>query len=280
MIRFALILLYLSLAWACDSNAADGKLIGTAGLMQLEGAGGGGIVPWATLSGYDSRDEISVNAMATRVEVNDFRLNVLGASVSIYDKLEVSVAQHLFDVPALNTQIEQQIVGVKYRVYGDAVYSRFGQVSAGWMHKRLKDGDVADLLGAQNAERGNDFYIAATKIHLGALAGYNIVYNITARATKANQLGLLGFGGLNNESYKIMFEGSFGVLLSRHLAIGAEFRQKPDSLGLGEEHWRDVFVAYIPNKNFNVTVAWADLGSIAGGPQQQGIYLSLSGSLQ
>lgn len=130
------------------SHAADGKLIGTAGLMQVEGSGGGGIVPWATLSGYDSREEISFNAVATRVEVDDYRLNVLGASVSFYDRVEVSIAQQLFDVPALSTQIEQQVFGVKYRIYGDVVYSSLPQVSVGWQHKKLKDGAIAAAVGA------------------------------------------------------------------------------------------------------------------------------------
>ncbi|MDG6099039.1 DUF3034 family protein [Alteromonas sp. ZYF713] len=38
--------------------AGDGKLIGNAGLQQIEGAGGGGIVPWAILAGYDTDTDI------------------------------------------------------------------------------------------------------------------------------------------------------------------------------------------------------------------------------
>ncbi|WP_371194621.1 DUF3034 family protein [Glaciecola sp. SC05] len=258
---------------------AQGKLIGTAGLMQVEGSGGGGIVPWATLSGYDSRDEISFNAVATRVELDDFRLSVLGASISLYDRLEVSIAQQLFDVPALSAQIEQQVLAVKYRLYGDVVYSTLPQLSVGWQHKRLKDSAIASALGAENSSSGNDVYIAATKVHLAAVAGYNAVWNITARATKANQMGLLGFGGQNNDRYEVVLEASAGILFTRHLAVGVEFRQKPNNLGLGEEHWRDIFVSYIPSKSFNLTLAWADLGSIAGAPDQQGVYLSLNGSL-
>lgn len=258
---------------------ADGKLIGTAGLMQVEGAGGGGIVPWATLAGYDSQDEVSFNAVSTRVELDDYRLSVLAASVSIYDRLEISIAQQLFDVPSLSTQIEQQVVGLKYRLFGDVVYSDYPQVSVGWQHKTLKDGAIASALGAEDNQSGNDIYVAATKVHLGVLAGFNAVWNVTARATKANQMGLLGFGGDNNTSYQIMLEGSAGILLSRHIALGVEFRQKPNNLGLGEEHWRDLFVSYIPSKSFSMTLAWTDLGSIAGAPDQKGFYLSLQGSL-
>ncbi len=259
--------------------AATGKLIGTAGLNMIEGSGGGGIVPWATLAGYDSQDQTSANAFYTQVNVDDFRLDVLGASVSLYDRVEFSVAQHRFDVEPLSTEIKQDIYGVKYRVYGDVVYSQWPQISVGVQYKKLDDGAIAAAVGAEDAESGTDFYVAATKVHLGAFWGYNMVWNTTLRATKANQTGLLGFGHVDDDDYDLMFEGSFGVLLSRHLAIGVEYRQKPDNLGLGEDDWKDIFIAWIPSKQVNVTLAYAKLGSIAGIPDQNGLYLSINGQL-
>jgi hypothetical protein len=159
------------------------------------------------------------------------------------------------------------------------IYSIWPQVSVGFQHKNLDDGSIATALGAADSSSGTDIYLAASKIHLGALAGFNTVWSVTARATKANQLGLLGFGGTNNDSYQIMAEASAGVLFSRHLVVGVEYRQKPDNLGLGEDDWFDVFVSYIPNKNLSITLAWAELGSIAGLQQQEGLYLSLNGQL-
>ncbi len=259
--------------------AADGKLIATAGLVQVEGTGGGGIVPWATLSGYDSRDEISVSAVATQVDVDDYRLNVLGISASFYDRVEVSAAQHRFDLKTLGGDIVQNIYGVKYRLYGDVVFSQWPQISLGLQHKQLQDEAVAQLVGADKSSSGTDFYIAATKVHLGAIAGYNAVWNLTARATKANEMGLLGYGGVNEDDYQIMLEASAGILLSQNVAVGVEYRQKPDNLGLGESDWKDVFISYIPSKDFAITLAWADLGRIAGVDNQQGLYLSLSGQL-
>ena len=145
---------------------------------------------------------------------------------------------------------------------------------------RLRQGvnHLLDALGSAD-NSGTDFYVSATKVHLGAVAGYNLVWNLTARMTNANQMGLLGFGHTADDDYEVMMEGSVGVLLNRHVAVGAEYRQKPDNLGLGEEDWWDVFVTYIPSKSFNVTLAWAELGSIAGAPDQNGIYLSLGGQL-
>lgn len=259
--------------------AADGKLIGTAGLTQVEGSGGGGIVPWATISGYDSRDQISASATATQVDVDDFRLVMLAANVSFYDTLEVSIAQQRFEIKGAGVEIKQNILGLKYRVYGDVVYSTWPQVSVGMQYKQLEDSAVASSVGAENSSNGTDFYVAATKVHLGAIAGYNAVWNITARATKANQMGILGFGGVQNNDYELMLEASAGILFSRNIAVGVEYRQKPDNLGLGEDDWTDYFVSYIPSKDFNLTLAWAKLGSIAGAPGQSGLYFSFNGQL-
>jgi hypothetical protein len=259
--------------------AADGKLIATAGLSQIEGSGGGGIVPWATISGYDSRDEISAGAVVTQVDVDDYRLTMLGASLSFYDNVEVSIAQQRFEIKGAGIDIKQNIVGLKYRVYGDVVYSTWPQVSVGMQYKHLEDSAVAASLGAQNSNSGTDFYVAATKVHLGAIAGYNAVWNLTARATKANEMGILGFGGVNNDNYELMLEASAGILFSRNIAVGIEYRQKPDNLGLGEDDWTDYFISYIPSKDFNLTLAWAELGTIAGASGQSGWYISLNGQL-
>lgn len=261
------------------SQAGNGKLIGTAGLNQVEESGGGGIVPWATLAGYDSQEQISVNAFTTQVSVDDYRLNVLGISASFYDRIEVSLAQHRFDLTTLGGDIKQDIYGLKYRLYGDVVYSTWPQISIGLQHKKLDDGNIAGALGAANNSSGTDFYVAATKINLGAVGGFNTVWSVAARATKANQLGLLGFGSVKNDHYQIMTEVSAAILLSRHLAIGLEYRQKPDNLDLGEDDWLDVFISYIPNKSLSMTLAWAKLGNVAGSKKQDGLYLSLNGQL-
>lgn len=278
LLRITSIVLCLSATFT-SAYAGEGKLIGTAGLVQIEGTGGGGIVPWATLSGYDSRDEISISAVSTQVDIDDYRLNVLGVSASFYDRIEISAAHHRFDLKTLGGDIKQNVFGVKYRLYGDVVYSDWPQISAGIQHKRLEDKTIAQLLGADSASSGTDFYLAATKVHLGAIGGYNAVWNVSARATRANELGLLGFGGAQNDDYEIMLEASAGVLFSRHFAVGMEYRQKPDNLGLGEDDWVDFFVTYIPNKHFALTLAWAELGSIAGAEDQNGLYLSINGQL-
>ena len=85
-----------------------------------------------------------------------------------------------------------------------------------------------------------------------------------------------GFGGDQNDDYEAQFEASAAYLLSRNLAIGAEYRTKPNNLGIADEDdaW-DVFVAWAPIKNVSLTVAYVDLGNIVIRDEQRGVYASL-----
>lgn len=268
------------------SMAADGKILATDGLSQVEGSGGGGLVPWATLAGYDSQDETAASFFMSDVNVSDFRMTSIGVATSFYDRVELSYAQQTFVLPESlisglslkSEQIKQDIVGLKVRLYGDAVYSAYPQVSAGVQYKQLDSDTVALKVGAKT-DSGTDFYVAATKVHLGAVAGYNLVWNVAARATKANEMGLLGYGGSENNSYQVMMEGSVGLLLSPNWVVGMEYRQKPNNLSIVEDDWTDVFVSYLPNKNVNITAAYVDLGTVATKKDQKGIYLSMTGYL-
>jgi hypothetical protein len=261
--------------------AGEGKLVATAGLSQVEGAGGGGLAPWATLAGYDTRDEMSLVVASSQANVDDFRLTVWGLAASFYDRIEVSYAQQTFDLTSspAGGDIRQNIFGVKARLYGDVIYSKWPQLAVGLQHKTLQDETVAQAVGADKSDSGTDFYLAATKVHLGLVCGYNFVWNLALRATKANEMGLLGFGGVENKSYEIMAEASAGLLLSEHLAVGLEYRQKPDNLGLKEDDWKDAFITFIPNKHMSLTLAWAELGTIAGAKDQNGWYVGLNASL-
>ena len=127
---------------------------------------------------------------------------------------------------------------------------------------------VLDFIDAN----GVDFYLAATKL----LLSESLLMNATIRETRANQFGILGFGGDKNNDYSTEFEGSAALLLSRQLAIGAEFRTKPDNLKFAKEgNAVDVFVAYFFNKNVSATLAYVALGDIATQRNQNGVYASL-----
>ncbi len=270
------LLIFTALLTGNAVNAADGKLIATPGVSQIEGSAGGGLVPWAQLAGYASRDEVAVNVFASRGTVDDYSLDVFGAQLNLYDRLEFSIAEQEFHVDALNLNIRQRILGAKMRLYGDIVYSRWPQVSIGLQYKKLDDPLVANLLGAED-DSGTDYYIAASKLHLGAIGGLNWLWNVTGRYSDANEIGLLGFGGAG-EGREWLFEASTAVLFGRHIAVGIEYREKPDNLGLKEDDWKSAFIAWVPNKYMSVTAAYIDLGTIAGAKDQDGLYLSIMGT--
>jgi hypothetical protein len=266
---------FLILLLISPTVSAGGKILATPGVSQVEGAAGGGLVPWSQLAGYATENQWSASAFCTEANVDDYRLNTCGIQLNLFDRIEVSYAEQNFDVYPLSLQLEQNVVGVKARIAGDLIYSAYPQLSLGVLHKELDTTTVPFALGAED-DSGTDVYVAASKLHLGAVMGYNLFWNLTARHTEANELGLLGFGGPGTGS-SVQLEGSAAILFNKNLAIGAEYRQKPDNLNLGEDDWHDVFVAWFPNKHVSVTMAYVDLGTVAQVQGQDGWYLSLMG---
>lgn len=276
---------------ACGGAAAQGKpdmgkFLATGGVSQVEGAGGGGITPWALITGYGTRDSWGANAHYTYINTQDYRLGSYGVAVGIADRLELSLAKQEFKgslAPLDQLNIKQDIVGLKLRLAGDAVYeqdSMMPQVAVGIMYKKNKGVGGLGALGVSNVtqlgakdDSGYDYYVAATKI----LFEQSLLLNGTLRATRANQMGLLGFGGDQNDSTRLMPELSVAYLINRKLAVGAEYRRKPHNLGVDEEKaYYDAFVAWFPTKNFSITAAYANLGDITifNPKKQRGLYLS------
>lgn len=272
-------ILVFAASLAVASHAGD-RLLVTGGAQQVEGAAGGGLVPWALIAGYGTRDQVGGSAFLTRVHTGDFDLQSFGAAVGLHDRFEASFARQRFDagsvVPGLMLRVDT--VGAKMRLAGDAVYEQdawMPQVSLGVMHKHTLDATIPRAIGARR-NSGTDWYLAATKVWLGGLAGRNVLLNGTLRATKANQFGLLGFGGDRGQGYRLQPEVSVAVMLTDRVVVGAEWRWKPDNLSVfKEEDAGDVFVAWFPSRFVAVTVAYARLGSIAGKPKQDGAYASL-----
>ena len=268
---------------------AGGRLLLTGGVSTIEGAGGGGIVPWALIGGYGTRNEVGLSAYVTGVDTQDFTLASYGAAVNIRNRLELSVARQNFNlrevgnVLALGNRytISQTIIGAKLRLVGDAVLEQdrlLPQIAIGAQYKINDDKPIVG--GALGLDRkGVDFYVAATKVILSQ----SVLINVTGRLTKANQFGILGFGGLGgkDKAYKPQIEASLAYLVSRKLAVGGEYRTKSNRLegALGgtsfrEENAWDLFVAYAPVRNVSVTVAYARLGQIAL-RRQNGVYGSV-----
>lgn len=271
----------------------EGKLLLTAGFNDLEGSGGGGLVPLAFITGYGSSDSWGANAHFTDIQLKDFQLRAFGAAVGAFDRVEVSYTRHEFNITGTALDglgAAQDIVGVKVKLVGDAVYGQdswIPQVAVGAeYHKNegLTNGDAVGLAGLVNpkqlgaaAEHGTDYYIAATKVFLAQ----SLVVNAVLRATKANEFGLLGFGGDLKNTYSYKPEGTVAYLLTRRLALGSEVRTRPHNLSVDDESTAyDVFLAWAPTKNLSLVAAYLNLGGVLGpvtgvNRHQDGPYLSV-----
>lgn len=271
------ILVVLCFAVASSNLMAGSKVIATGGATNIEGNSGGGIVPWATINGYSSSDEWSVNTFAARVGVDDFTLDSYGVGASFDNQWELSFARQKLGLDTIGGELRQDVLGIKYKVAGELLYTAMPQISLGVQFKKNRDFALPAAVGAGD-DSGYEFYIAATKVLFDAIAGRNLLLNTTVRSTEAHQTGLLGFGG-QGVTRKLMFESSAVLLLNYNLAVGAEFKQKPNQLGFADEqHWRDLFAAWFINKNASVVLGYVDLGDIAGLTEQTGFYLSVEGT--
>jgi hypothetical protein len=283
----------LGMAAMGAARAGDGKLLLTGGVSSIDGAAGGGLTPWALTGSYATAGEIGATAFATRVRTGDYGLTDQGLAVSAWDRLELSLARQDLDTGAnlaplglAGLHLRQDILGLKLRLAGEAILDsdrQMPQIAFGLQHKKTHAGALAPTLFGPLGARasGTDAYVSATKLWLAQ----GLLVNLTLRATRANQNGLLGFGGARGGGGRLQPELSLARLLRRDLAVGVEYRAKPDHLddsvlgtgALKEDDWKDVFIAWTPNKHVSLTAAWVDLGRIAPGVQprrQTGGYLS------
>ncbi|MDL5031318.1 DUF3034 family protein [Pelomonas sp. APW6] len=269
----------------------QGKLLLTGGVSSIDGAAGGGLTPWALIGSYAAPGEVGATAFATRLRTQDYGLTVYGAALGLHDRFELSLARQDFatgptgaalGLPGLH--LKQDILGAKWRLAGEAVLDSdrwMPQITLGLEHKRSHAGALAPTLASLGARSSDtELYLSATKL----LLRHSTLLSLTLRATRANQNGLLGYGGAASSRYSLQPELSVAYLLNRHLAVGAEYRAKPDKLnpsalgqGLAEQDWKDLYIAWAPSKQFSLTAAWVDLGAIVPGvvPRRQtGLYLS------
>lgn len=274
-------------------GAGGGKLLLTAGFSTFEGAGGGALATWALVSGYGSSSSWGANVHATSAPLRDFELSSSGVSVGALDRSEISASRQFIEATGTSlegVELSQDVYGLRIRLLGDAVYAQdswLPQIAVGVQFKRhdgIRHGDRIGApmlmspvqLGALDDE-GVDYYLSASRLSLE----HSFFISAAARYTKANQLGLLGFGGERGDDASIELEMTLAYLVRRQIAVGAEFRTRPDNLAADDEDpaW-DAFVAWAPNRHFSLVAAHANLGGIlaplTGVTQDQdGAYVSV-----
>jgi hypothetical protein len=276
-VRIALPLVAAVLALAhAGAHAETDKLLLTGGVTSIDGAAGGGLTPWAVIGSNATEGEFGATATASVVATRNYTMQVRGGLLAWDDRLELSLAQQDFATEATGRalglpglHLRMDILGAKVRVLGDAVLDSdrwTPQVAAGVEIKDTYAGGLKPTLQALGAHtNGFDVYVSATKLFLAQ----GVLVNGTLRMTKANQDGLLGFGGTGHDGYKLEPEFSVAWLARRTLAFGAEYRRKPDNLdpsllgaGLKEDDWYDVFAAWAPTRHVSLTLAVVQLGRI------------------
>lgn len=284
--KYVLIFLCFSeVSYAADLSGKlfdRGKLLATGGVSQVEGAGGAGLSTWALISGYGSERGIGLNTHYSYVALDDFTFNSVGLSVGLFDRAEFTYARQWFDTGDAGSRLglgkgfnfTQDIIGAKVRLFGDAIYAQdkfLPQISAGVQYKNAGKSSILSAIGAVRDD-DLDFYLSTTKAYLSQ----SLIVSATARLTRANHFGLLGFGGHGRDSRSIEFEGSLVYMLKHNLVIGADYRSKPDNLGFAEEgDAKAIYLAWFLNKYVSITLGGVDLGPIALQGRQQGFYVSL-----
>jgi len=313
------------------AHALDmGGLLSSGAVTNVEGSAGGGIVPWALIGGYSTKDQVGGTAFFTTVFLRNYQLATYGGAFNLGDRAEISVAHQDFmlgttgpildgkifnalGLPAstpeaalphalqLNStyNLNQDIIGAKVRLYGNAVYDQdtlIPQISAGYMYHHNENYSFVRAIGTR--PDGSEFYLAATKLWLNGLFGHYTLINATLDVTNAVQNGLLGFGGVGTNGpktgYHVEPEFAAGYWLNNNVVVGGEYRFMPhyqlvapgDVPGYGPlgnalsktSDWKDVYIAYFPVKYLSFTLAYADLGTIASEKNENGVYFSATAS--
>ncbi|MHC5035437.1 MAG: DUF3034 family protein [Planctomycetota bacterium] len=173
------------------------------------------------------------------------------------------------DVGTHDVQLHHFNVRVNLIQEGQGGHDWVPAITAGAHYKYNADIDDMDsrLGGALTGiglddNDGVDFTLTATKIV--KLLKRPTILSVGARATEAAQFGFLGF----TNDYDLTFEGSAVMLVTDRLAVGAEYRQKPDELGRipgvigGEDDWWDVHAAYIVNDHMNIYATVGHAGTV------------------
>ena len=184
---------------ALEAAAADGRLLGSGGVLSVDGSAGGGLVPWAVIAGHSGSGQWDVLASASVVDTGDFDLRTGAVALGWNNRLELSFARLSLGLDALvrtgqfpDERLETDVIGAKLRLGGDLIYGRAPQLAVGVQWRRSRDGDLVRFASADD-DQGFDVYLSASKLWIDGIAGRRTLASLTVRSTDANQLGLAGF---------------------------------------------------------------------------------------
>ena len=167
--------LLLGLGLQGEARADSGKLLLTGGVSTVEGAAGGGIVPWAVMGTQATDGEIGLSANLNQLATRDYGLKTYGLTLNLRNQIELSVGQQDLSAgpaTALNAlgfdvqpgpHLKMDVLGAKLRLGGDAILDSdtlMPQLAVGLQYKHTQAGSlqpVFNFLGVRNS--GTDVYV-------------------------------------------------------------------------------------------------------------------------
>jgi len=290
-------------------------------LLNIEGEGGGAIVPWAYVSNPSTDGGVGMPAVSMWTWVSDsYTINFWPVAVTIGDSLELGVAYQNLDTSTLRDDLKSD----SYAALGGAARLDIGMdnvqmVTAHAKYQFLKETDtmpamavsvsykkaidvdelndnltddvralggvvpalatapdVLDWMGVDDDD-GFEVNLMATKLWKTKIP---ILTAVNLRYTQANQLGFLGF----SDDWTLNPEVTLAILPEPNVAIGIEYRHKPDELksvndylnangvagGLAqlgdytfeESDFVDVFAVYFPTPKLSIAAGVANIGNV------------------
>ena len=190
-----------------------GNLLATGGVTQIEGAGGGGLVPWAMITGDGTRDSFGGNVHYTVVRLPNFLLQSEGAASASPTGLSSPSRTKRSNRSVRRDTGDRQGVclrGGYRRRQGSPVRRRglySGQLAAaGRLRCDVQNGRSKEPRGRPGCPR----CVGCRSLYRRHqdLTEREFVVGRHVRLTRANQFGLLGFGGDRDNSYQPDLEGS------------------------------------------------------------------------
>jgi len=286
-------------------------------ILTIEGEGGGAIVPWAYTSNASKDGGIGMPAGSIWTWVSDsYTINFWPVAVSIGDRLELGFAYQNLDISTLKSDLRNDSSALaanrldtkldNLQMFTAHAKYQFVKESENWpamaisvSYKKALDVDELDdnltdnvrnagLIGAGGPkvlkwmgvddDDGFEVNLMATKLWKTKIP---LLTAVNLRYTQANQLGFLGF----SDDWSLNPEFTLAILPESNVAVGVEFRYKPDELksvndylnantvvagGLRslddytfkEDHFVDLFVAYLPTPNLTIAAGVANIGNV------------------
>ncbi len=149
----------------------QGKLLLTGGVSQVEGAAGGNLTPWATISGYGTNDQIGRPAITPMSIPTTSRWNrmarccrsAIASSSRSRSRASACRISARRWASAQDFKIDVTTYGAKVRLFGDAILDQDNWIPQVSVRRADKDNEQDALVQSLGADGdGTDFYVSAT----------------------------------------------------------------------------------------------------------------------